>query len=132
MDKRYNKKTGDLGETIATQYLINNNHTVLERNYRKPWAEIDIITQCNDVIHFVEVKTVSYETKAALVRSKNNGWQPEEQVHARKIHQIGKGAETWISERSYTGNWQIDVIAVKMVPQETYATVKYIENVIMD
>tara|TARA_B100000745_G_scaffold299981_1_gene252279 strand:+ start:1734 stop:2141 length:408 start_codon:yes stop_codon:yes gene_type:complete len=124
------KATGDLGENVACEYLSNKGFTILEKNYWKKWGEIDIVAQKNGIVHFVEVKTVSHETKADLEHSvTHETWHPEEQVHQFKLHQIEKALETWLLENSYEGEFQIDVAAVRIVPRETYATVHYIENV---
>jgi Holliday junction resolvase-like predicted endonuclease len=125
------KKTGDLGEKLAQKYLIEHGFTIIEENYWRKWGEIDIIAQKGELIYFVEVKTVSYETKGKLEAAVTHGtWRPEEQVHDRKLHQIHKALETWISDTSYKGYWQIAVMGIRVVPHETYATVNFIENVI--
>lgn len=132
VNKTNNKTIGDLGESIACKYLVSKGYSIIERNYRKPWAEIDIICRRGEQIHFVEVKTVSYETRVKLERAvTHETWRPEEQVHAFKLKQISKGVEVWIMENNYSGDFQIDVIAIRVVPRETYATVKFIENTII-
>ncbi len=129
--KQKNKQIGDLGESIAAKYLENKGYSILECNYWRKWGELDIVTKKGEIVHFVEVKTVSHETKADLKYSVScETWRPEEQVHRFKLGQIYKALETWISENNYEGEWQIDVIAVRVVPHETYATVKCIENII--
>lgn len=50
------KKIGDIAETIATNFLITNGHTILERNWRTKLCEIDIISIKNNHIYFNEVK----------------------------------------------------------------------------
>ncbi len=54
-----NKQIGDLGEQLAADFLIKNGYTVLERNYRTPYGELDIIAKDRDTVVFVEVKTRS-------------------------------------------------------------------------
>ena len=49
--------TGRKGEDIACEFLIENGHTILERNWRYGHLEIDIISYDKDGLHFVEVKT---------------------------------------------------------------------------
>ena len=130
-DKTKNKQVGDWGEQIAANYLKHKGFIVIERNYWRKWGEIDIVIQKNARIHFVEVKTVSHETKQDLVHAVTHGsWRPEEQVHQFKLKQIYKALETWIADNDYRGDWQIDVVAVRIVPRETYATVKFIENIV--
>ena len=63
-------QTGALGEKIAADYLKKQGFSILDTNYLKKWGEIDIVargTGVNDqIVRFVEVKAVSYETKADL------------------------------------------------------------------
>ncbi len=144
--KKNTKKTGDLGEEIAAKYLKNKGFRVLARNYRKKYGEIDIVArgtgnrsessvphETGAVIHFVEVKSVSYETREKMDWAvSHETWRPEELVHAFKLNQIRKAAETWIFENNWAGEVQVDVVAVRMVPRERYATVKYIPGVISE
>lgn len=124
------RKTGDIGEKIAQKYLKERGYTIIETNYLKNWGELDIVAKLGVVIHVIEVKTHKFDSKEALNRSRTgDSWQPEEQVHGRKLHQIKKALESWIFENDWTGEYQIDVIAVKMVPNEKYATIKHIQNV---
>lgn len=59
MNKKNNIELGFLGEDIACQYLIENKYKIIERNYRKPWGEIDVIAKSPDkILVFVEVKTI--------------------------------------------------------------------------
>jgi putative endonuclease len=141
--KQQNKVIGQLGETIASKFLVNKGFTIIERNYWRKWGELDLVARATvslsqgsvlgdtpGKVHFVEVKTVSYETKHDLEEAVSRGtWRPEEQVHQFKLHQIHKALETWIADHKYAGDWQIDVITVRVVPRERFATVKHIENI---
>ena len=47
---------GKLGEEIATRYLIEKKYSILKRNFRTRFGEIDIFAQKNKSIHVIEVK----------------------------------------------------------------------------
>jgi putative endonuclease len=136
-DKKGEKnKVGAYGEDIAAKYLEKIGHMVIDRNYLKKWGEIDVVsretTQNKHIIHFVEVKTVSYETKEMLQKAVSYGtWRPEENVHPKKIERMYRTIESWLREKNSDSEWQIDVISVRIVPREKYATVKYIPNIIL-
>ena len=49
--------TGQSGELIAKEYLIDKGYNILESNYRNKIGEIDIIAMDRDILVFVEVKT---------------------------------------------------------------------------
>lgn len=51
------REIGDFGEEITAEYLENNGYRIIDRNYSKPFGEIDIIAIKDDLIAFVEVKT---------------------------------------------------------------------------
>jgi putative endonuclease len=56
MNKR---ATGSIGESAACGALTKAGMTILERNWRRPTGEIDIIAKDRKTIVFVEVKTRS-------------------------------------------------------------------------
>ncbi len=129
--KLLNKVIGNQGELLTAHYLKIQGFTIIEMNYRKPWGEIDVIVKKNEIIHFVEVKTVSYGTRHALHQSVLRGtYRPEENVHEYKLKKLTRAIETWISEKKWSGEWVIDVAAVRTVPRETYSTIKIILNII--
>lgn len=139
-----NTKTGNLGEKITASYLQKQGFTIVEQQYKRKWGEIDIIAQKGALIHFIEVKSVTHETKADLeyavsfpvqglsVQDRHETWQPEDLVHKHKQRQLKRIIETWIAQERYTGNIQVDVVVVRIVPRETYASVKMIENVVFE
>ncbi len=128
-------KIGAIGEEIAYMYLKKKGFSIIETNYLKKWGEIDIVSRetinNKHIIHFVEVKTVSYETKEMLQKAVSYGtWRPEENVHPRKIERMHRTIESWFTENNLDLEWQIDVASVRVVPREKYATVKFLPNVI--
>ena len=130
--KLQNKVIGNQGELIVANHLKRKGFTVLEMNYLRKWGEIDVIVIKNNKIHFVEVKTVSYETKKDLEKAVSYGsWRPEENVHRHKIERLNRAIQSWLSENKFDGEWQIDVAAVRIVPNEKFASIKWILNVIL-
>jgi putative endonuclease len=45
------------GEDIATNYLKKKGYKIIERNFRKGYGEIDIVSVHNNILILVEVKT---------------------------------------------------------------------------
>ena len=129
-------KIGGLGEQIATNYLKNKGFTILEKNYLKKWGEIDLVargtTANGPIIRFIEVKTVSYETKSELNHAISHGtWRPEENIHFKKIQRLNRAIESWLMDHNYEGDWEIDALAVRLVTREKYATVKYLPGIVL-
>jgi putative endonuclease len=129
-------QVGAYGEQIAVNYLKNKGFSVLDTNYLKKWGEIDIVARETvgdmQIMRFIEVKTVSYETKAALDYAvTHETWNPEDNVHFKKIQRLNRTIESWLQENNCDLDWQIDIAAVRIVTREKYASVKYISNVIL-
>lgn len=121
------------GEDIASQWLKNKDFEIVERNYCKKWGEIDIVARETSKVHFIEVKTVSYETKQDLEWSvSHETWRPEENVHVQKQKRLARAIQTWISENRYEGKWQIDIIAIRLVPDMKYCRLKFLNNIIFE
>jgi Holliday junction resolvase-like predicted endonuclease len=127
---------GALGEQISSVYLEKQGFIIISQNYLKKYGEIDIVAretiQNKEIIHFIEVKTVSYETKRDLQGAVSRGtWRPEENVHRKKLTRLHRTIEAWLSEHQYNGDWQIDIASVRVVPHEKYATIKMLKNIIV-
>lgn len=130
--KSQNKQIGAWGEQITANYYKNAGYRVHGMNYLKAWGEIDVIAEKAHKIHFIEVKTVSYETKADLERAVAHGtWRPEENVTDFKIKKLSRAIDSWLQEYKWSGDWQIDVAAVRIVPRETYATINILDNIVL-
>jgi putative endonuclease len=63
---------GSLGESMAVEKLMQDGYTVLDKNYRSKFGEIDIIALKNNTIVFVEVKVSDYLDKENLEYSINS------------------------------------------------------------
>ena len=62
---RLNKKTGRKGEKQACAYLKKQGYKILERGFKTPFGEVDIVAKREDVIVFTEVKTRLSDTFGA-------------------------------------------------------------------
>lgn len=112
---------GKLGEDIAVKYLENHGYDILERNYRKPWGEIDIVAQQSQELVFIEVKTQNQKFE----------WRPEENVTRHKKHQLSRIIMTYLKEHKITESqeWRIDVLAITLDFQTKNAQIEHIENI---
>lgn len=50
------RQVGNASESEVAKYLESNSYTIVERNWRTKWCEIDIIARQDDTLYFVEVK----------------------------------------------------------------------------
>jgi len=102
MDTR--RQFGNVGESIAAEFLQSQGLHVLERQYKKSCGEIDLICQDGDEVVFVEVKS---RTSLAF------GY-PEDSVTPEKIRHILRVAERYLFETKRTESpWRIDVLAIE-------------------
>ena len=111
-DSRGKKKIlGALGESVAARFLEGKGFTILEQNYRQKWGEIDIIALKDDIVRFVEVKSVSREPLPDISRE-NGEHRPEELVHEHKLLKIARTAEMYMNGKNDLRDYQVDVVGV--------------------
>lgn len=108
---------GNLAEDLATDFLVQKNHKILARNFRYQRAEIDIVTEFEDIIVVVEVKARSYNT---LI-------EPQEAVTKKKIKAIVLCADFFMNENGINKEVRFDIITV--LPDESgKLQINHIEN----
>jgi putative endonuclease len=124
------QKKGSIGESVACRFLASKGYEILERNYQKPWGEIDIIAIKAGVLRFVEVKSVSRESSVDISREMND-YRPEEMVHRKKLGSIAKTAAFYVEGTQWEQmDYQIDVVAVYLNLRERTAQCRLTENVL--
>lgn len=119
------RRIGNIGEDVICGYLVANKYRVLERNYWKPWGEIDIVAEKGKILCFVEVKSISYGAAASI--------RPEENFHSSKMKKLGRVIDTYLLERKISKDrpWQIDLACVVLDLEGKRGRVKYFDNVIL-
>lgn len=115
--------TGLVGEKIATKYLKKKGYKILERNCRDKYGELDIICKKQDIIIFIEVKTMSSDSPYG---------SPFEKVNYYKVKKLKQNAMLYLIKNNYPEDryWQIDVIGITLDYNTRRAEIEHLEDVI--
>ncbi|MCK9582943.1 MAG: YraN family protein [Endomicrobiales bacterium] len=99
----YSKEIGDKAEKDAVALLKKSGYKILQKNYRVPFGEIDIIAKDKKVVVFVEVK----------MRSSEGFGLPQEFVDKRKRRKIIAAAISYIKANNIKNtDFRFDVVAL--------------------
>lgn len=92
-------------EDAVADMLKNKGFLILDRNWRRPWGELDIVAERGGVVHFVEVKASGRAV---------SGFEPFRRAGGAKMNKVRRTARTWLAERRYPPDteWQTDIASV--------------------
>lgn len=109
---------GRRGEDLACIYLKNQRFNIVDRNFRCPKGEIDLIVRKDKAFRFVEVK----------YRRTPHFGLPQDSVVKRKQRRIRNAAVWWLMKRFLPLDSEIhfDVIAITELHNKTHY--EYIED----
>lgn len=102
------QKRGNRGEDLAAEYLIAKGHTIIDRQHRKPWGELDIVAKAGDgTLVFVEVKAMG---------AGGGAFTPEGNMTAAKVMKTKRAALAYANANPKLSGrgWRIDVIAIDL------------------
>jgi len=110
-------QTGQLGEDIAAEYLVDKKYKIIERNYRQPWGELDIIAKAPDkTLVFVEVKTLKKYNN-----DHDNNYdaiKPEDNLTGAKLEKLKRMASLYAGQKQNlvdeNRGWRIDLVAISL------------------
>ncbi len=152
------QKVGSLGEELVAKFLMKQGYKVLDRNYRRPWGELDVVAERKGKIHFVEVKALSQnivsdetaktvsksavssetsgrESALKYVQSKvrKDRFRPEDNVNSNKTKRLGRIIQTYLMEKHVSDetDWQFDVATVLIDGETKRAKINFIEGLIL-
>jgi putative endonuclease len=115
---------GRIGEREALRFLKENGYRILERNFRTPFGEIDIVAERGRTLVFVEVKT----------RLTDSLGPPLLSVTKIKERRIIRNALFYMKLRRPSAGlgWRIDIISVKLDMNHKLQGVDLVENGVED
>ncbi|MBI3316498.1 MAG: YraN family protein [Candidatus Omnitrophica bacterium] len=107
--KPFHLSLGERGEMMAWHYLIQQGYKIIEKNYRCPLGEMDVIAQKKGYLCFIEIKT----------RSGRVLGYPEEAVSLPKQKKLIRIAEWYLKEiRKGDLRVSFDVLAITLNENE--------------
>ena len=114
----YQKNLGKIGEGLALDFLKSHSFSVLEKNFRSKFGEIDIISEKEHCLYFIEVKT----------RSSNDFGKPFESVNKRKIYHIKKAAQYYLLKNKFEG-YKLKVAVFSILIENGKTDIKFWDNI---
>lgn len=121
-----NKIIGKEGEDIAAAEAVRRGYTVIGRNIRTQFGEIDLLLESRDEgFVFVEVKT-RYSLKYGL---------PSDAITRKKLQHMCNSAISYYNKRLAWKNkpFRIDVITIlKNANEPAFMDLRWYENITMD
>lgn len=97
------QELGIAGEEAASGFLRKTGYRILEKNYKTPLGEIDIIARDKEQLVFIEVKSLS-DTSYIL---------PQEMVNKRKQEQIIRVALSYLKAKGLkSADCRFDCVSV--------------------
>ena len=109
---------GIRGERLAERHLVRSGLTLLDRNWRCPQGEIDLVLRDGDEVVFVEVKT----------RSSVAFGHPLEAITAAKLARLRRLSGAWCEAHPGAVRIRIDAVAV-IAPRNLPAVIEHLERV---
>ena len=106
------------GEILAAKWLTDRGYTLLHRNWRHSYYEVDIIASAKNILHFIEVKT----------RSNKKFGEPEESVDNKKINNLMKAGAEYQFLHPEWKRVQYDVLSIT-IDQNNDAVYFFIEDI---
>lgn len=91
---------GNLAEDKASEFLLRNGFTIVERNFYSRFGEIDIIAVKERVLHFIEVKSGLDYTSAI------------ENITKRKLSRLIRTGDVYMKKNAIDVDFVYDAIVV--------------------
>ena len=126
----FRHKIGQVGEEIAVKFLKKSGFTIIARNYRQPWGELDIVAKKGNDLRFVEVKTVT--VPGGVIRETADGYEPEDNIHPWKLKRLVRTIQTFLlqNEEYEDCDWQLDALAVYLGQNQEVLKIEHLEDIL--
>lgn len=115
---------GQLGENIASKYLIDHGFQIIDRNWKVDLGEIDIVAIKNNTSYFVEVKT----------QFENQSTQPEDELTRAKINKLRSLSRMYVmSHKNSAPKMMLAAVCIILMKNDgdiKLSKIRFIENIL--
>jgi putative endonuclease len=117
---------GALGERLACEHLAGRGYSLVDRNFRTRYGELDLVARDERFLVFCEVKT-------RVIRGPPGPFGPLAAVGGRKRRQVREMARQWLAERSSRlggrpPELRFDAIGVSLEPSGRLVRLEHLED----
>ena len=109
---------GKKAEDTALQYLTQKGLTLITRNYRSRWGELDLIMQEGETLIFVEVRSRIHSNFTGAAAS----------IDFRKQQKLAKTALIYLQQFPTPPNARFDVVALDRQSIQSTQHIEWIKN----
>ncbi len=106
---------GRRGEDAASEYLARQGYTIIDRNWKTKWCEIDIIALKDSRMYFVEVKYRRTQLQGGGVAA----------ITSRKKRQMKFASEFWLHTQTLTNA----SLAVLEVSGDSFEVTYFVDDI---
>lgn len=120
------RRHGQLGERLAEAHLAHRGYTIVARNFRTRYGELDLIAMDEHALVFCEVKT-------RVEGSQRGPDGPLDAIGPRKRDRLRRMAVQWLAEnagesRPAARDLRFDAIGVMVTPAGRLLALEHLEN----
>lgn len=109
-------EAGRKAKATASVYLEMRGFKIIEQNWHRPNAEINIVAEKDNVRHFIEVKYRSDVQQAGEL----------EVITTAKLSKMRRAAETYVEENKWQGKYILSAIEIT---GDAFVVLSFTENV---
>lgn len=119
---------GKIGENITKTFLMKHGFSILDCNYFTRYGELDIVAKKDNVLRFVEVKSVKVRD---LAQTATLAIRPEDNLTGEKWGRVRISAETYLRHKGvpHETRWQVDLACVYINVEKREGKVLLMENI---
>ena len=120
------RRHGELGERIAADHLEHRGYSILARNFRTRYGELDLVAADERALVFCEVKT--------RIAGRSGGPAgPLDAIGPRKRYRLRRMATQWLAEtpggsRPRRRDLRFDAIGVMLTPAGRLLALEHLED----
>lgn len=122
----HRRRHGQLGERIAEEHLAHRGYSIVARNFRTRYGELDLIATNDRSLVFCEVKT-------RIAGSRGGPDGPLDAIGPRKRQRLRRMATQWLADtstgsRPHPPELRFDAIGVMLTPAGRLLSLEHLED----